>query len=193
MQKKSYYMVNSLTLYRLIAAPILLLLTFSNRNEMFKWLLAFSFFTDAVDGFLARKFKAASTLGASLDSLADDLTVAVAIIGIYLLRPGFIYDQITIIIPLLILYIAQAFLAVARYGKMSSFHTYQAKLATILQGIFLILFFFKGPILHLFYVTALITAIDLVEEIILVFVLPKWQVNVKGLYWLMKSRSVQTF
>jgi len=41
----------------------------------------------------------------------------------------------------------------------------------------------------LFYVAALITFLDLAEEIILVFVLKEWKTDVKGLYYVLKDKS----
>jgi cardiolipin synthase (CMP-forming) len=192
MDKRSYYIVNAITIYRLIAAPILLLLILNHQFEIFKWLLIISFFTDAVDGYLARKFKVISKLGSSLDSIADDLTTAVAIVGIIEFRPGFLKDEIILISILFTLYMLQIILALIRYRKISSFHTYTAKIAAVFQGVFLILFFFLAKTIYtLFYITAIITIIDLAEEIILVLVLPQWEANVKGLYWIRKSINLK--
>src|SRR5437763_15519144 len=90
--KKSYYIVNSITVYRIIAAPVLIYLVFKGRTDLFKWLLAFSFFTDLVDGYLARKFKATSILGVKLDSIADDLTIVAAIVGLFVLKLDFVKE-----------------------------------------------------------------------------------------------------
>lgn len=193
MKKSIYYVVNGITLYRLLAAPVLLYFVIAGRIEVFKWLLAVSFLTDAVDGYMARRFRVTSTQGSKLDSVADDLTVVVAIIGLILLRPGFIREQYAVIIPLLVLYIGQTTLALVRYGKISSFHTYLAKGAAVLQGVFLVLAFFAEPIVPLFYAVALLTAIDLLEEAVLVVLLPRWQVNVKGLYWVWKKKVTRSF
>jgi CDP-diacylglycerol--glycerol-3-phosphate 3-phosphatidyltransferase len=73
---------------------------------------------------------------------------------------------------------------------MTSFHTYIAKIAAVLQGIFMIaFFFFPQPVYWLFYLAFIFTAIDLIEEIILVFLIPQFKTDVKGLYWLKKGRS----
>ena len=189
MHRKSYYIVNALTVYRMIAAPVLLLFVIFHQFEVFKWLLSISFFTDAIDGYLARKYKVISKFGASLDSIADDLTVAVAIIGMIVFKSSFLKDEIVLISILLALYLVQIMLALIRYGKISSFHTYTAKVAAILQGAFLLLFFFlPNPVYVLFYIMAIMTIIDLLEEIILVLLLPQWEANVKGLYWVMKNK-----
>ena len=68
-------MVNSITLYRLLASLLLLYFIVINDLFTFKWLLLVSFFTDAIDGFLARKFKVTTVMGSKFDSIADDLTV----------------------------------------------------------------------------------------------------------------------
>ena len=189
-KKYSYYFVNGITLYRLLATPVLVFLIFSRQLHLFKWLFGFSFFTDVLDGWLARKFKVTSILGAQLDSIADDLTIVTGIIGVIVLKPEFLKQQMAFIIPLLVLFVLQLFLAFVRYGKISSFHTYMAKLAALMQGSFLILLFFlQEPVYVLFYVAFFVTVIDLVEEIILVLFLPTWQTNVKGLYWVLKEKQ----
>lgn len=190
MHKRSYYMVNGITLYRMMAAPFLIFLIVNQRPDLFKWLLALSFFTDAIDGYLARRYKVMSVLGSKIDSIADDLTIVVAIAGVIVFKPEFLRHEITLIILLLALFILQTILAFIRYGNISSFHTYAAKMAAILQGVFLLLLFFlPGPVYMLFYITAIVTIIDLLEEIILVLMLPQWEANVKGLYWVMKKKN----
>ena len=87
------------------------------------------------------------------------------------------------------LLVLQNIFALIRYRKITSFHTYLAKLAAILQGVFLILsFFLPEPNVYLFYIAAIVTAIELIEETILVTHLPVWKANVKGLYWVLKKR-----
>ena len=131
-----------------------------------------------------------SVLGSKIDSIADDLTIVVAIAGVIVFKPEFLRQEITLIILLLALFILQTILAFIRYGTISSFHTYAAKMAAILQGVFLLLvFFLPGPVYMLFYITAIVTIIDLLEEIILVLMLPQWEANVKGLYWVMKKKN----
>ncbi len=185
----NYYhlqIVNFITLYRIITAPLLLYLVIAGHLVAFRWLLAASFFTDAVDGIIARKFKTASVLGSRLDSIGDDLTFAVAIIGLVITRPELIREQWIVIDTLLLLFFIQLFMGLIKYGRMTSFHTYLAKVAAILQAAFLLSSFFLEDILHpLFYTACLATALDLIEEIILVRVIPVWKTDVKGLYWVL--------
>jgi cardiolipin synthase len=191
MRKPGYYIINGITMYRLLAAPVMVFLIFNNNINLFKWMLALSFFTDLIDGVLARKFGITSVFGSKLDSIADDLTIVAAIIGVFVFKPRFIYDNRVVFIILFTLFLFQTVFALIKYRKISSFHTYLAKVAAILQGTFLVLlFFFSEPLYLLFYTAAIVTALDLIEEIVLVIIIPKWEANVKGIYWVYKRKAI---
>jgi len=190
--KPAWYVINGITLYRIIAAPFLLVLIFTSQYELFKWLLGLSFFTDLIDGFLARKYNVASILGTRLDSIGDDLTVLVGVIALFVKNMDFVKEQKSIFLLLLLLFLVQAIYAVIRYRKMTNFHTYLAKTAALLQGIFLLITFFSDePNVILFYAAAIITILELIEEIVLVKLLPTWETNVKGIYWVLKKQKHQ--
>jgi len=189
MYRWSYIIINGITWYRVVTAPVLIVLVFLEQIDIFKWLLAASFFTDLIDGTLARKFKTTSIFGSRLDSIGDDLTVLAAVTGLFVFKLDFIRDERVIFIFLLAAFVIQTVIALIRYGRVTSFHTYLAKAAAILQGLFFILvFLMKDPVYFLFYAAAAITFIELIEEIILVLYLPKWKANVKGIYWVMNKK-----
>jgi phosphatidylglycerophosphate synthase len=181
--------INAITLYRIIAFPVLIFLLFTNRLDVFKWMLIISFLTDAVDGILARKFKANSLLGAKLDSIGDDLTILAAVTGLAVAKQEFLREHWIIFAIPLSLFFIQLLAAFIRYGKMSSYHTYLAKVAAILQGFFMCsMFLFDRPAFWLFYATAIVTTLELIEEIIMVFVLREWKTNVHGVYWVLREK-----
>ena len=102
MRSTSYLIINGITLYRIIAAPVLIVLIFTRQLEIFKWLLAVSFFTDLIDGYLARKFKVTSTKGSRLDSIGDDLTVVAGMVGLFVFKNSFIMKELLFILFLMI-------------------------------------------------------------------------------------------
>jgi len=176
MAKRAYYLINGVTLYRLFSAPLLVLMIVYDRPDVFKWLLAVSFLTDAVD--------------ARLDSIADDLTILAAVVGMIAFKKEFLKEEFVLFIFLLALYLFQTILAFIKYRKMTSFHTYGAKVAAVLQGVFLLLLFFlPQPVYILFYLAMIATGAELVEEIILVFLLREWTADVKGLYWVLRKKK----
>jgi phosphatidylglycerophosphate synthase len=192
MRLSAQQIVNLITLYRVVAAPFLIFLLTMERFDVFRWMLVLSFCTDAIDGWLARRLHATSIFGAKLDSIGDDLTVFAGIVGLIVYRPAFVKDQLILIIILITLFLVQSIAALIRYRRTTSFHTYLAKLAALFQGTFLILCFFLVEPLHfLFYATVFITALELIEEIAIITMLPTWQTNVKGIYWIIgkKHRS----
>ncbi len=185
----SYYMVNGISLYRMVAVPLLIWLALSRQFELFKWLITLGFFTDAVDGYLARRYSVNSRLGAMLDSIADDLNMGAAIVGLYLFNADFFIKERVILLILAGLYLAQNTLALIKFKQLTSFHTYMAKTAAVLQGLFVISFFFMGDAQYwLFYAAATVTATGLIEEIILILRLQQSQNDIKGLFWLPKRR-----
>lgn len=190
MRKKAYYIVNAITFYRLAAAPLLMVLLWQHAFGWFRVLLCISFFTDAIDGYLARRHQVVSVFGARLDSVADDVTILVAIAGILVYRPAFLKEEYISVIQMVTLFIIQTAAALIKYGKTTSFHTYAAKAAAVLQGLFLLTFFFlPQPVYPLFAAMVVVTTYDLLEEIILVMLLPEWKTNVKGLYWVLKKEK----
>jgi CDP-diacylglycerol--glycerol-3-phosphate 3-phosphatidyltransferase len=169
--------------------PVLIILAVSGYYDFFKWLLPFSYATDLVDGFLARKYRVATTDGAKMDSYGDDITVAASIVGLFVFKIDFIIEHWIILVLLLALFALQTLLAFKTYKRMTSYHTYLAKLAAILQGtFFILLFLLEFPMMSLFYAACYVTMLELIEEIILVKVIKQWRTNVKGLYWVLKEQ-----
>lgn len=191
MKNWKFYLVNGITGYRIAITPVLIGLIIAGNYEAYRWLLPVSFFTDLIDGFLARKLKVTSILGSKLDSIGDDLTFLSATIGVFVFKYDFIVNHLVWVSILLGLYFLQMGLAFARYHKMTSFHTYMGKTAMVFQGFFLIfLFLLPEPLEWLFYSAAIITIIDLVEEIIIILYNKKWEANVKGLFWVIRKHRL---
>ena len=188
MLNRRFVIVNGITWIRVIAFPVLLLLIYLGNTAVFKWLLGICFFTDAIDGMLARKLKVASVFGTKLDSIGDDLTIVAGVLGVWYFKKDFFIEQLPLIGSMLLLFLFQIGISFMRYGRITSFHTVLAKIAAVLQGSFLILLFFTStPLYALFYLAAIVTTMELIEEIILVFLLKTWKTNIKGLYWVLRN------
>lgn len=188
--KTSVRIINLITLYRIVTFPLLIFLILTHHIVAFKWLLLASFITDAIDGYLSRKFDATSVLGAKLDSIGDDLTILAGTVGLFVTQFDFIKNELTPLIILFVIFLIQVGVSLIRYKKMSSFHTYLAKIAAVMTAIFLLsAFFLKRISYSLFYAAYIITLIELIEEIVLVFVIPRWKANVKGLFWVLRRRA----
>ena len=126
---------------------------FDPRSVWFYVVYALTGITDALDGFLARKLKITSDLGAKLDSIADLLFYAVMVLKIL--------PKLIEVLPLAIwctvgvtvlMRIASYLIAAVKYHRFASLHTVLNKLTGLL--LFLVPF---GLLLPSFWDVALCT------------------------------------
>ncbi len=83
MSKGIINLPNSVTFIRIFCIPLVLIfLSFENQrgNILAGLIFCFAFITDAIDGFLARKYDSITNLGKFLDPLADKILVSVTMI-----------------------------------------------------------------------------------------------------------------
>jgi len=64
---------NGLSIIRLICAPVICGLILTGSNNIALYWVVFAFFTDLLDGWIARKYQCESNLGRFLDPLADKM------------------------------------------------------------------------------------------------------------------------
>ncbi|MGB0843827.1 MAG: CDP-alcohol phosphatidyltransferase family protein [Alphaproteobacteria bacterium] len=77
---KRHYIPNALTVFRLLAAPVLVYLFLEDRVWAACLVFTLAAFSDLFDGFLARALDAESDVGALLDPLADKILVLIGYI-----------------------------------------------------------------------------------------------------------------
>lgn len=171
------------SLYRVFSLPLLLILIFLGERTLFSWFLLVSYSTDAIDGYLARSLKITSARGSQLDSLGDQLTLGMALIGLVAFEKEFISENMALIAIAFVPYLVQMVLAFRKYGKATAFHTYLAKISAITQGIFILWLLFFSPVYWLFYLMITISILETVEEISLIYMYDTWVKDVKGIYW----------
>jgi CDP-diacylglycerol--glycerol-3-phosphate 3-phosphatidyltransferase len=177
-----------LTFNRVVAAPLLITLLWFNERELFTWFLLISYCTDMIDGQLARRLKITSARGSQLDSLGDQITFVIGLIGLLVFETDFMKENGILIIIAFTPYIIQMLLAYSKYGKATAFHTYLAKLSAIVQGVFILWALFFGADYVLFYSMIVIGILETIEEIALIFMYNKWASDVKGVYWALHDK-----
>lgn len=185
---KNYNIADWFSFYRIFAAPFLLLFIWFDERLVFTWLLLISYSTDAIDGYLARKLNITSARGSQLDSLGDQVTLVIGLLGLYSFQTEFIKTNFLLIIIVLLPYFAQMLLAYSKYGKATAFHTYLAKLSAVLQGIFILWSLFFTPEYSLFYIMIAVGLLETFEEITLIFMYDNWASDVKGIYWALRDK-----
>ena len=179
---------NVLSGARALAVPVLLVLALEEQRVAFTWVLIPALLSDVFDGWIARAFGLESKLGAALDSVADSLMLFVSVYGIWVFHPEVIREHAWLCGIAVGLWALEDLLALARYGRLSSFHTYLSKVVANLLGLFigwLFLFGFEPWMLHLAAGTSIVASL---EELALLRVLPEWRADVRGLWWVLRER-----
>ena len=122
---------NILSATRIALMPAVLLMAMAGSRPWFVAMLAISLLTDALDGFLARRFNAFTEFGRKLDSAADYLTMITGIAGIALLWPDIVHRELPWIFTGLVAFFSVVVYGFVRLGRAPCYHTWVAKLGAI--------------------------------------------------------------
>ncbi len=185
---KVYNVADWFSFYRIIAAPVLLLLLWFDERLIFTWLLLISYSTDAIDGFLARRYQITSARGSQLDSMGDQITFVIGLLGLFHFEKAFIMDNLLILSLGFCPYLLQMIIAYRKYGKATAFHTYLAKTSAVLQSVFILYTLFFSPIYTLFYLMLVVGVLETIEEITLIFMYDTWVSDVKSIAAALKDK-----
>jgi CDP-diacylglycerol--glycerol-3-phosphate 3-phosphatidyltransferase len=180
---------NVLSGARALAVPVLLVLALEEQRVAFTWVLIPALLSDIFDGWIARSFALESKMGAALDSVADSLMLFVSVYGIWVFHPEVIREHAWLCGIAVGLWALEDLLALARYGRLSSFHTYLSKVVANLLGFFIGWLFLFGFEPWMFYLAAGTSIIASLEELALLRVLPEWRADVRGLWWVLHERG----
>lgn len=179
---------NSLSLFRIIAAPFLLLTGWFGMPTLFFILFGLMLLSDALDGIIARMQDQSSELGARLDSYGDILTYLSTPLAAWWLWPDIIKEELYYIIAVIIIYILPAFFALAKFGKLASYHTWITKVSAVLMSAgVVVLLGFENALL--FHIAIYFLVIEMVENIAITIILPKPKSNIHSIWHAWKERG----
>jgi phosphatidylglycerophosphate synthase len=173
-----------LSVFRIVVVPVLGLLILQEQRLATGLLLAAGLASDALDGYLARKWQAHSRKGTRLDSNADMLIGIAGIVAFYRFENTFFLDHLFWISLGIGLYLIQLVVSLFRFRKTSSFHTCSAKLTVILMTLFLVPAVLGLPLDILFYPAFLSMIAEGLEETTLLFLVRDPEHEIKGVFWL---------
>ena len=179
---------NILSSFRIIAAPILLILAWMGYLNLFVSLLITALLSDFADGFIARKFKASSNLGAKLDTIGDQAIYLTLPLCAWWLWPQIFKEEFWFILMILMAYIIPILAGLAKFRTLPTYHTWSSKISGIITPIAilaLVIFEFKLA----FRIVAILQIIIACESIIITVRLPMMQSNVKSIWHVNRQYS----
>jgi CDP-diacylglycerol--glycerol-3-phosphate 3-phosphatidyltransferase len=172
---------NALTAFRLaVAAPLMLVLAFTGQREFFLWVLVASFFTDFIDGTVARLTGNTTRFGAILDSWADVTAYTAIAISVGLLWPELVRREWLPFAVIVSSFVVPSLVGLAKFGRFTSYHTLLVKVAVAATAAGLLLLLWGGPVWP-FWMAAGLALLAATEEIAITLVLEQPQSNVRGI------------
>jgi phosphatidylglycerophosphate synthase len=171
---------NFISVFRLIAAPILLMMAHRQMPDAFAYLLIPALFSDVADGWLARKLHCESEIGSLLDSVADITLMAVIIVSIWFLHPTVYQQHWPIIATVFVVWSIAHLLALLRYGRPASFHTRLLQSGILLFGLFALILFTHDFVPWMLYLAGIVSLIGAIEHFFLLVLVKEWTPNIRG-------------
>ena len=117
---------------RPIGIALLLFLIMALRLQAFLALLLVSLLSDALDGWIARRFDAVTAVGIRLDSIADLVMYGLLVGGLAVLEGEVLLAEWPWIALVPVTYAASWSLSLAKFGRMPSYHTLTARISYFL-------------------------------------------------------------
>ena len=179
---------NLLSLFRIIAAPFLLLIGWFGMPTLFFILFGFMLLSDVLDGMIARMTNQTSELGARLDSYGDILTYLSTPMAVWWLWPDLVKEELYYIIAAIIIYIMPAVFALIKFGKLASYHTWITKFSAVLMaaGAIMLLGFDDNL---LFHIAIYFLVLEMIENIMITIILSKQKSNIHSVWHAWKERN----
>lgn len=179
---------NLLSLFRIVAAPFLLLTAWFDKPTLFFILFGLMLFSDALDGIIARMLNQTSELGARLDSYGDIVTYLTTPLAAWWLWPELVKSEMNYIIAAIIIYVLPAAFSLIKFGKLASYHTRITKLSAVLMsaGVVLLLGFEHNL---LFHIAIYVLVIEMVENIAITLLLSEQRTDIHSLWHAWNERN----
>lgn len=181
---------NFLTYLRLAAIPALLVLAALDLPKPFMWLLAAAWFTDAIDGPLARRLGQESARGARLDSLADRGLMLSIALGVAWLWPDVLKREAVWVAMLGVALVAPRLHSLVKFGRLPSYHTWLAKVLAVYMSVCVLLLLaahWPWP----FRLGALVLLVEAAEEVAITHTLARWRSDIPSWWHLRREHNAR--
>jgi cardiolipin synthase len=172
---------NILSILRLVIVVFLVFLAWNGKTGLFLLFFLAALLTDMLDGYLARRLKQESELGAKLDSWGDFALYMTVPLCVWHLWPEIVKREILYVSLAAISYALPVTIGFVKYRRLTSYHTWGAKLSAVLMGASALLLFAGGPAWPFRISTAVLVLAEL-EEIAITTVMPVWRANIPSLF-----------
>ena len=124
-----------------------------------------------------------------MDSWADLGTYLCAFLAIFFFRWDEFKPHMLIGYLFLAVWLLSYLVVFIKFKGLIGLHTYLFKSTGYVQGAFIIVLFLFGFYTWFFYLAMIVGILACIEEIIIILMLKKPRMNVKGLYWILNDKQ----
>lgn len=172
---------NLISATRILIAPLLFAFAIQQMEVWFLGALIFSGLTDVIDGFLARRLKLTSALGAHLDSWGDFIIYLTMAACAWILWPELTTEVLFHYTLILFSILLPAGIGLVKFGRLTGYHTWSVKLAVLVTFAGYILLY-AGIAAWPFVLASWLCVIAGAEEILITLVLRRERTDVRSLW-----------
>lgn len=176
---------NLVSFIRILMAPVLFYLAFTQQPYGFIAILVFAEFTDVLDGFLARKLHQITKMGSHLDSWGDFIIYSTIAVCAWLLWPDILLRELPYFIIIVLCFVLPAIIGFIKFRRFTSYHTWSVKLAVAVTVIAYLLLF-SGLLDWPFRVAALFCLYAALEEIAITLLIRHEHTDVRTVWQALK-------
>jgi CDP-diacylglycerol--glycerol-3-phosphate 3-phosphatidyltransferase len=190
MKKEEFWTIpNIITSYRLLMVPVILCFVITKHEKLFAVFLVINLVSDIIDGYIARRFKMETEIGARLDSFADNFNYVLAFLGMFIYRMDDLRPHLVSLLIYVGLLVLTQIISLTKFRRFPSFHPYMGKIGGYINGFFFVCLFTLGFFAPLYYLVIVWGILSALEHIAIQMVIPEMRSNVKGLYWVLKEKA----
>jgi len=139
--------------------------------------------TDMLDGFLARRWAAATEYGSRLDSAADMVLVVCAAFWVILVEPSVFFDNKLLVLSWMLIGTASLAVGLIKFRRIPDLHLYMTKASSAAGYVFIICMFVVGYSAALFYIASALLIISTLESLLLQLLTHKPDEHVRSILY----------
>ncbi len=182
---------NIISSIRLLMVPVLLYLAFSHQPVSYMIVLVVTEMTDVLDGYLARRLKLVSELGAQLDSWGDFFVYMTMIISAWMLWPDILARESLYVIIIFSCFTLPVLVGLIKFKTWTSYHTTSAKFAVVVSVVAYVLLF-TGLLVWPVKMAAVLCLYAAIEQILITLLCNEERiVDVKSLWHALKEKRAR--
>ena len=181
---------NLLSASRVACCPLLLALAWNGASGSFLTIFALGLLSDVLDGALARRLGQESDFGAQLDQWADFALWVSFPLGAWWLWPEIVRREAPYVVLAIVCLLLPTAIAYARYRAVPGYHTWLAKLDSVLMAIgvpLLLIFDLAWP----FRFAALLLLVSAADEMLITYLLPGCRHDVRSVFHALRLRRCE--